>query len=277
MNETEIHRQKVEEALGILRGRIREIPQVILVLGTGLGALAEKIKSRFLIPYEDIPGFPGSTMMGHAGNLILGRLSGVSVAALQGRFHYYEGYSMKEITIPVRVLSLLGAEIMVVSNASSGLNPDFPTGTFMIISDHLNFMGENPLKGPNNDHWGPRFPDMSEPYDGKFIDTALECAARLKLDNVKTGIYAALPGPGMETPAGLRLLRDSGADSVGMSTVPEVIVAKHAGLKVLGISVITNMNDPDNPKPVFIEEAVKSAETAGPAFESLITCMLNEL
>ena len=277
MNETEIHKQKVEEALGILRGRIREIPQVILVLGTGLGVLAEKIKARFLIPYEDIPGFPGSTMMGHAGNLILGRLSGVSVAALQGRFHYYEGYSMKEITIPVRVLSLLGAEIMVVSNASSGLNPDFPTGTFMIISDHLNFMGENPLKGPNNDHWGPRFPDMSEPYDGKFIDTALECAARLKLDNVKTGVYAALPGPGMETPAGLRLLKNSGADSVGMSTVPEVIVAKHAGLKVLGISVITNMNDPDNPKPVFIEEAVKSAEAAGPDFESLITCMLNEL
>ena len=277
MNETEIHKQKVEEALGILRGRIREIPQVILVLGTGLGALAEKIKARFLIPYEDIPGFPEPTMIGHAGNLILGRLSGVSVAALQGRFHYYEGYSMKEITIPVRVLSLLGAEIMVVSNASSGLNPDFPTGTFMIISDHLNFMGENPLKGPNNDHWGPRFPDMSEPYDGKFIDTALECAARLKLDNVKTGIYAALPGPGLETPAGLRLLRDSGADSVGMSTVPEVIVAKHAGLKVLGISVITNMNDPDNPKPVFIEEAIKSAEASGPAFESLIACMLNEL
>ena len=277
MNETEIHKQKVEEALGILRGRIREIPQVILVLGTGLGALAEKIKARFLIPYEDIPGFPEPTMIGHAGNLILGRLSGVSVAALQGRFHYYEGYSIKEITIPVRVLSLLGAEIMVVSNASSGLNPDFPTGTFMIISDHLNFMGENPLKGPNNDHWGPRFPDMSEPYDSKLIATALECAARLKLDNVKTGVYAALPGPGLETPAGLRLLRDSGADSVGMSTVPEVIVAKHAGLKVLGISVITNMNDPDNPKPVFIEEAIKSAEASGPAFESLIACMLNEL
>ncbi|MEA2083309.1 MAG: purine-nucleoside phosphorylase [Thermodesulfobacteriota bacterium] len=277
MNETEIHRQKVEEALGILRGRIREIPQVILVLGTGLGALAEKIEVPFLIPYEDIPGFPGSTMIGHAGNLILGRLSGVSVAALQGRFHYYEGYSMKEITIPVRVLSLLGAETMIVTNASGGLNPDFTTGTFMIISDHLNFMGENPLKGPNNDHWGPRFPDMSETYDGKLIATALECAARLKLDNVKTGVYAALPGPSLETPAELRLIKNSGADSVGMSTVPEVIVARHAGLKVLGISVITNMNDLDNPKPVFIEEVSKSAEAASTAFESLIACVLNEL
>lgn len=254
---------RVEEARAFLTARLLEPPELMLVLGTGLGGAADLLSDRQVIPYEEIPHFPRSTVTSHAGNLICGRLAGKWVAALQGRFHFYEGYSTRELTMPVRVLTLLGAKTLVVSNAAGGLNPAFDPGTLMLIRDHLNFIPDNPLRGPNVDAWGPRFPDLSQAYDQELRHKTLAAAGRLGLDRVGEGVYAAIPGPSLETPAETRYLRNCGADAVGMSTVPEVIVARHAGMRVLGLSVVANVNNPDNFQPILLEEIIRETEACG--------------
>lgn len=267
----EIFKQNVDEAVGFLRDRMPEVPEIVLVLGTGLSGLGERVESPVVLPYAEIPNFPKATVASHAGNLIFGRLCGKPVAVLQGRFHYYEGYCARELTMPIRVLALLGAKTLIVSNSAGGLNPAFAPGTLMVVRDHLNFIPDNPLRGPNVEAWGPRFPDLSAPYDRNLIDTALACAVRHEIGQVVTGVYAAIPGPSLETPAETRYLRQCGADGVGMSTVPEVIVAIHAGMRVLGISVVANVNDPDKLKPIILEEII---EETGRAENRLLRLLL---
>ncbi len=271
------YRQRVEETVAFLRAKIASPPEVIVVLGTGLGALADRVEQSLTLPYESIPHFPKSTVTSHAGNLIFGMLAGKRVAVLQGRFHYYEGYSTRELTFPMRVLSLLGAGVALVSNASGGLNSDYAPGTLMIIHDHLNFIRDNPLRGPNVDEWGPRFPDCSQIYDPSLIDLTIACAARNNVAHVVSGTYVAIPGPSLETPAETRFLRMCGADAVGMSTVPEVLVAVHAGLRVLGIAMVSNVNDPDNFKPIRIEEILAQAKAGEAEFIRLVEAVLAEM
>jgi purine-nucleoside phosphorylase len=250
---------------------------VVIILGTGLGGLIDSIEVEALLPYEEIPHFPRSTVPGHHGNLIFGTLRNRDVAVLQGRFHYYEGYSTRELTFPLRTLSLLGADTLVVTNAAGGLDPNYRPGTIMVIRDHLNFIGENPLRGANIDDWGPRFPDLSEPYDKKLIDATLQCAEKLHMTNVTTGVYVAIPGPSLETPAETRFLRAAGADAVGMSSVPEVIVARHAAMRVLGLSAVANFNDPDNFAPILLDDIIRAAEEIEPALQELIKEVLKVL
>ena len=271
------HKYKVDETVSFLKGKIKREPSVVIILGTGLGGLADSIEIDTLLPYENIPHFPRSTVPSHQGNLIFGELSGKDVAVLQGRFHYYEGYSTRELTFPLRTLSLLGAETLVITNASGGLDTSFSPGTIMVISDHLNFIGENPLRGQNIDAWGPRFPDLSVPYDRKLIDAALQCAEILNMPNVTTGVYVAIPGPSLETPAETRFLRGAGADAVGMSSVPEVIVAKHAGMRVLGLSAVANVNDPDNFVPILLDDIIKAAQEIEPGLQALIKEVLSAI
>jgi len=268
---------KVDETVRFLKEKIKRKPSVVIILGTGLGGLIESIEVDTLLPYEQIPHFPRSTVEGHQGNLIFGKLKGKDVAVLQGRFHYYEGYSTRELTFPLRTLSQLGAETLVVTNAAGGLDTSFIPGTIMVISDHLNFIGENPLRGKNVDFWGSRFPDLSEPYDRKLIDVTMQCADTLNMTNVTTGIYVAIPGPSLETPAETRFLRSAGADAVGMSSVPEVIVAKHAGMKVLGLSAVANVNDPDNFTPILLDDIIKAAQEIEPGLQELIKEVLSTL
>ena len=268
---------KVDETVSFLKEKIKHRPSVVIILGTGLGGLIESIEVDTLLPYEQIPHFPRSTVEGHQGNLIFGKLKGKDVAVLQGRFHYYEGYSTRELTFPLRTLSQLGAETLVVTNAAGGLDTSFIPGTIMVITDHLNFIGENPLRGKNVDAWGPRFPDLSEPYDRKLIDVTMQCADTLNMTNVTTGIYVAIPGPSLETSAETRFLRLAGADAVGMSSVPEVIVAKHAGMKVLGLSAVANVNDPDNFTPILLDDIIKAAQEIEPGLQELIKEVLSTL
>ena len=268
---------KVDETVRFLKEKIKRKPSVVIILGTGLGGLIESIEVDTLLPYEQIPHFPKSTVEGHQGNLIFGKLKGKDVAVLQGRFHYYEGYSTRELTFPLRTLSQLGAETLVVTNAAGGLDTSFIPGTIMVITDHLNFIGENPLRGKNVDAWGPRFPDLSEPYDRKLIDVTMQCADTLNMTNVTTGIYVAIPGPSLETSAETRFLRLAGADAVGMSSVPEVIVAKHAGMKVLGLSAVANVNDPDNFTPILLDDIIKAAQEIEPGLQELIKEVLSTL
>jgi purine-nucleoside phosphorylase len=271
-------RLQVEACVSYLKARIEATPRIILVLGTGLGEIAEEITADQCLPYADLPYFPAATVPSHAGRLIIGKLQGQMVAALQGRFHYYEGYSTRELTLPIRVLSRLGAEILIVSNAAGGLDPAMAPGTLMVIRDHLNFIGDNPLRGPNVEEWGPRFPDFSQAYDPALIERALHCATRrLQMTDVVTGVYAAVPGPSLETPAETRFLRNCGADGVGMSTVPEVIVARHAGLRVLGISVISNVNDPDNFQPILLDEIIDKTRQAAARLKHLLLTLLKEI
>ena len=268
---------KVDETVRFLKEKIKRKPSVVIILGTGLGGLIESIEVDTLLPYEQIPHFPRSTVKGHQGNLIFGKLKSKDVAVLQGRFHYYEGYSTRELTFPLRTLSQLGAETLVVTNAAGGLDTSFIPGTIMVITDHLNFIGENPLRGKNVDAWGPRFPDLSEPYDRKLIDVTMQCADTLNMTNVTTGIYVAIPGPSLETSAETRFLRLAGADAVGMSSVPEVIVAKHAGMKVLGLSAVANVNDPDNFTPILLDDIIKAAQEIEPGLQELIKEVLSTL
>jgi len=264
------YKDNVLEAVSFLNSKIQRSPEVILVLGTGLGGLVQKIKQDLVIPYESIPHFPSSTVVSHAGNMIFGTLGGKYVAALQGRFHYYEGYSAWQVAFPVRVLSLLGPDILIVSNASGGLNPGYSPGTVMVIKDHINFLPDNPLRGPNVDEWGPRFPDCSCVYDPDLIAIVQLSAKKIGLANLETGTYVAIPGPSLETPSETRYLRNCGADAVGMSTIPEVIVAVHAGMKVIGLSLIANVNDPDNQQPILVEDVLKEAEKAMDPFQKLV-------
>lgn len=251
-------------------------PKVAVVLGTGLGRLAGQIKEKVVVPYENIPGFPQSTVATHAGQMVIGRLGEKIVAAMEGRFHYYEGYSMEQITLPVRVMKALGARVLIVSNASGGMNPQYRQGDVVIIEDHINLMGDNPLIGPNDDRLGPRFPDMCEPYDRKLIDLAAKLALAQGV-RAHTGVYVGVPGPNLETRAEYRFLRTIGADTVGMSTVPEVIVAVHAGLRVLGLSVVTDLCLPDALKPANIEEIIAVANETEPKLTRLVRSLVAKL
>jgi purine-nucleoside phosphorylase len=237
-------------------------PRVGIILGTGLGKLVDRVSIRESLSYDDIPHFPSSTVEGHAGRLLFGRLAGKNVVIMQGRAHYYEGYSLSKITLPVRVMKRLGIEILIISNAAGGLNPLFSAGDVMVISDHINLTGQNPLIGPNLDLFGPRFPYMVAVYDRELIRTAEQEAGKVKV-KLQKGVYAGIIGPSLETPAETRFLRMIGADAVGMSTIPEVIVGVHCGLRILGFSAISNINLPDCMEPATLKEILKNAAVAG--------------
>ena len=260
---------QIQESLRFIRTRWSGTAKVGIVLGTGLGNLAKQIQTEAVFAYEDIPHFPQSTVETHAGNLVVGTLNGVPVAAMEGRFHAYEGYDPKRITFPVRVLRALGAEMLIVSNACGGMNPQYQQGDIMVIEDHINLLGINPLVGINDDRLGPRFPDMCEPYDKQLVNLALEVARQENIVAHK-GVYVAVLGPNLETRAEYRFLRTIGADVVGMSTVPEVLVAVHCGMKVLGLSIVTDMALPDALKPAVVEEIIATANAAEPKLTKIV-------
>jgi len=245
-------------------------------MGTGLGKLAGEIDAEAVLPYEEIPHFPLSTLETHPGRLILGRLGGTPVVAMQGRFHRYEGYSLQEVTFPVRVMRMLGAEVLIVSGISGGMNPLWGAGEMVLLDDHINLLGDNPLVGENLDELGPRFPDMSEPYD-RGLQAMAERAALEAGIRLNRGVYVALTGPNPETRAEYRMLRGMGADIVGMSTVPEVIVARHMGMRVLGLSIITDQCLPDALEPVDVPAIIATAMEAEPKLTSLIRAVVTEL
>jgi purine-nucleoside phosphorylase len=262
-------RKHIEEALEFIRNKTDEKPKIGIILGTGLGGLANEIKKKTVIDYKSIPHFPVSTVESHHGKLIFGTLAGKKVVAMQGRFHMYEGYDLKQITFPVRVMKFLGVANLLVSNVAGALNPLFQKGDVMIMSDHINLLGDNPLIGPNDDELGPRFPDMSEAYSKKLITLAEQAALDLKI-RLQKGVYVALQGPNLETKAEYRFLRIIGADAVGMSTIPENIVAVHMGMQVLGLSILTDECFPDALKPASLEEILKVATKAEPKMTAIM-------
>ena len=264
------------EAVAFIKERLPIDPEYLLILGTGLGQLAEEMTVEVELPYEDIPHFPVSTVESHAGKLLIGYLGGKSIMAMQGRFHYYEGYSMNQIAFPVRVAKMLGIQTLLVSNACGGLNPNFERGDIMLINDHINFLGDNPLIGPNDPDLGPRFPDMSQPYTERLLATAEQVAldAGIKMHQ---GVYLAVSGPMMETKAEYRYMRQLGADVVGMSTVPEVIAAVHMSMEVLGISVITDECFPDALEPVSLDDVLEAAAMAEPQLTRVVVGVLERL
>ncbi len=264
---------RIEEAAAFIRSRCAMEPEVGLILGTGLGDLGDRIESSCTIPYGEVPHFVESTATSHQGVLVCGTLGGRRVMAMQGRVHYYEGYSMQEITLPVRVMKALGAGALVMSNAVGGMNPQLGPGDITVITDHINLMGDNPLIGPNDDRLGPRFPDMSEPYDRKFLAVMEQVALERKIP-LKRAVYAAVAGPNLETGAEYRFLRAIGADTVGMSSVPECLAAVHGGMRVVGLQVVTDACFPDALKPAVVEEIIKVANTAQPKLEALVTGFL---
>lgn len=267
---------KIAEATAAIRKQWAHDAEVGIILGTGLGGLSQEIEVEASFPYETIPHFPKSTVESHSGKLVCGRLEGRRVVAMEGRFHAYEGYSHQQITFPVRVMKALGARVLVVSNACGGMNPQFNRGDLMVIEDHINLMFGNPLIGVNDDRLGPRFPDLLEPYDRKMIDRALAIARREDIVCHK-GVYVAVTGPNLETRAEYRFLRNIGADVVGMSTVPEVLVAAHAGLRVLGLSIITDMCLPDALHPVVLAEIIAVANEAEPKLRKIVRGVLADL
>ncbi len=268
--------EAVERAATVVRSRFSRQPELAIILGTGLGGVAARIRVDCVIEYQDVPGFPLSTVESHAGRLICGTLGGKTVVAMQGRFHRYEGYSLQQVTFPVRVFKALGATTLIVSNACGGMHPLWNAGDLMLIADHINLLGDNPLIGPNDDRLGPRFPDMSEPYDASLRALARSEAQRLGLA-VREGVYVAVTGPCLETRAEYRFLRQIGADVVGMSTVPEVIVAVHAGLRVLGISIITDMCLPDALEPASLDHILAVAARAEPNLTALVAGVVERL
>jgi purine-nucleoside phosphorylase len=272
----ESFKNKVLEATEFVQARIQHRPLIGLLIGTGLGDTAEGMDEVMSIDYKDIPHFPVSTVPTHHGRVLFGRMAGKPVMAMQGRFHYYEGYSVQEITLPVRVMQLLGVKTLILSNAAGGMNLLFDVGDIMVITDHINLTGNNPLIGPNVDEWGPRFPDMSQVYDRRLITFAEE-AARENNIRVQKGVYAGLPGPSLETRAEIRFLRTIGADAVGLSTIPEVIAAVHGGIAILGFSVITNMNLPDQLKATRVEEVITAAEQTAPRLRTIIRRVIEKL
>ncbi|MFI5310259.1 MAG: purine-nucleoside phosphorylase [Gemmatimonadales bacterium] len=263
-------------AIARARGRAAPPPEVAIILGTGLGALGDAIEVETVVHYADIPGFPLSTVESHAGRLLLGTLGGRRVAALQGRLHRYEGYSLQQVTFPVRVLGALGASILVVSNACGGMRPDWSAGDLVSLSDHINLLGDNPLVGPNDETLGARFPDMSEPYDAALRALAHREAGEHGI-TLRDGVYVAVTGPNLETRAEYRMLRALGADVVGMSTVPEVIVARHSGMRVLGLSIITDLCIPDSLEPASLERILAVAKGAEPHLTTLVRGVLEHL
>ncbi len=268
--------RQIDEAAQAIRQRWNRAPRVGVILGTGLATFADQVDADVAIKYDEIPHFPRSTAPGHNGNLLCGAVAGVPVVTMEGRFHLYEGYPLDQITLPVRVMHALGIELLIVSNASGGLNPYYAVGDIMVIDDHINLMGSNPLVGINDDELGPRFPDMSAPYDRALVARALEIA-RLENFVAHSGVYVALSGPNYETRAEYRFLRRIGADVVGMSTVPEVIVAAHAGLRVLALSVVTNVCRPDALSPTSAQCVIDAAQTAEPKLRKIVLGLLGDL
>jgi purine-nucleoside phosphorylase len=268
--------ERVEHAARKIRAEWGESARVAVVLGSGLGAFADDLQEAKAIPYEEIPGFARPTVEGHSGRLVLGKVEGVPALAMQGRFHYYEGYSSEEVVFPVRMFGVLGVKALVLTNAAGGINVEFDQGSLMVISDHLNLMGMSPLLGPNDERFGPRFPDMSEVYSREYQEVAVEEAHALGLE-LRRGIYAALTGPSYETPAEIRMLRTLGADAVGMSTVPEAIVARHMGMKVLGLSCITNMASGLLDQPINHQEVMETGERAHNIFKELLLHVIPRL
>ncbi len=272
----ETFRNKRQEALAFIQSKTNFRPEYLMILGTGLGQLAEEMDIKTEISYDEIPHFPVSTVESHAGKLLFGSLGGKEIVAMQGRFHYYEGYTMQQIVFPVRVLKENGASTLIVSNACGGLNPNYRRGDIMLIRDHINMFGDNPLIGPNDPELGPRFPDMSEPYTERLLDIAENVALEESI-KMQQGVYLALTGPMLETKAEYRFLRQIGADVVGMSTIPEVISAVHMGMEVLGISVITDECFPDALEAVSIEDVIEAATMAEPKMTRVIIRVLEKL
>jgi purine-nucleoside phosphorylase len=269
-------RERIEACAQAVRKRFARPIDAAIILGTGLGALADEIAIEQVIEYRDLPNFPLATVESHSGRLLCGTLGDKTVAAMQGRFHRYEGYSLQQVTFPVRVLRALGASTLIVSNACGGMHPLWAAGDLMLIADHLNLLGDNPLIGPNDEALGPRFPDMSEPYDRQLRALARSVAAEGGIV-LREGVYAAVAGPNLETRAEYRMLRGFGADVVGMSTVPEVIVARHGGMRVLGLSIITDLCLPDALAPVSVDEIIRVARRAEPHLTRVVTGVLGAL
>ncbi len=267
--------KKISETVEFIRRKIEIVPEVGIVLGTGLGGLSHEIKDQTVILYKDIPNFPQSTVKGHAGQLIFGTLNGKNIVAMNGRFHFYEGYSMDEVTFPVRLMKQLGIKLLILSNASGGLNPTFKVGDMMFVEDHINLMNANPLIGPNHNNLGPRFPDMSAPYDAKVIRLAEKVATELGI-KYRKGVYAGVSGPTFETRAEYRYIRAIGADAVGMSTVPEVIVANHMGLPVFAISVISDLGVDGKIESITHEKVIDAASLVEPKMTSVLKELLRQ-
>ena len=265
-----------KKAAEFIKSKITQEAQIGLILGSGLGSLADKLENADFIAYEDIPGFPKSTAPGHKGRLVFGRLSGKNLVCMQGRFHFYEGYSMEEIALPIRTLKLLGIESLIITNAAGGVNTSFEVGDLMLIKDHINMMGTNPLIGPNADDFGERFPDMSKSYTPALRELAKKAAAKLGM-SLHEGVYCACTGPSYETPAEIRAFRILGADTVGMSTVPEVIVAGHCGLPVLAISLVTNMAAGVLDQPLSGDEVIEIGNKKSAELQALVAEIIHEL
>ena len=268
--------ESIDGAVAAVRRHTDLTPDIGIILGTGLGGLTDVIEVEGAVPYDTIPGFPVSTVESHAGRLLLGRLAGHPVVAMQGRFHRYEGYGLDQVTFPVRVMRALGAEVLLVSNACGGMHPLWPPGDLMLIEDHINLLGDNPLIGINDETLGPRFPDMSQPYDAGLRAIAREAAIDLQVP-LREGVYVGIPGPNLETRAEYRMLRAIGGDVVGMSTVPEVIVANHAGMRVMGVSIITDQCLPDALEAVSLERIIAVAKKAEPSLTRLVTRVVERL
>jgi purine-nucleoside phosphorylase len=268
--------EKIEHTTGFLKSRIRETPKIGMITGTGLASLTERMAVDFRMPYDEIPNFPRSTIEGHKGTLVAGQLGGKPIIALEGRFHIYEGYTPEEITFPVRVMARLGVKYLLISSAAGGLNPQFETGDLMIVTDHINLSGTNPLIGPNLETFGPRFPDMSEVYNPHLVALARDAALKMGY-LIQQGVYVGVVGPSLETRAETRFLKMIGADAVGMSTVPEAIVGVHCGLEIAAIVVITNVNLPDCLTKTSIEDVIATAEHAGSRLASLWERLIGDL
>lgn len=266
----------INETLNVIRQKTKDDFEIGIILGTGLGGLVNEINIEHEIDYADLPHFPLSTVESHHGRLIFGTIGNKKIVAMQGRFHYYEGYTMKQITYPVRVMKFLGVKTLLVSNACGGMNPLYKKGDVMLMVDHINLLGDNPLIGPNEDELGPRFPDMSEPYDLKLIDLAEKVALENKI-KVQKGVYVAVPGPNLETKAEYRFLRGIGADVVGMSTIPENIIANHMGIRVLGFSIITDECFPDSLVPAKVEDIIATATQAEPKMTIIMKEVIKQL
>ena len=261
--------EQVQETVSYIKAKTNFTPEYGVILGSGLGSFTDDIQIEFTLPYGEIPNFPVSTVQGHKGALVFGTIGTKKVVAMQGRFHYYEGYSMKEVTFPVRVMKFLGVEKLIVSNASGGVNPNYKVGDVVLIKDHINMMPEHPLRGKNDERFGPRFVNMSEPYSRKMMDKAKELAQKLNIE-IKDGVYLGLQGPTFETLAEYKMVKNIGADCVGMSTVPEVIVARHMEMETFGLSVITDMGDEDSIETISHDEVLEAAKSAEPKVRMLI-------
>jgi purine-nucleoside phosphorylase len=271
-----LNQTKISDASGYIKEQLKETPLIGLILGSGLGVLGEEIENPIIIPYTDIPHFPESTVSGHKGQLVVGILEGKQVIAMQGRFHYYEGYSMEQVTFPIRVMKDLGIESIIVTNAAGGIKESFQPGDLMLITDHINNMGNNPLIGKNDDELGVRFPDMSQSYDREYIKHAESCANEIGI-SVQKGVYVGNTGPAYETPAEVRMLKVIGGDAVGMSTVPEVIVSRHAGIRVLGISCISNMAAGILDQPLTHHEVIETTERVRENFLKFVKKIISTL